>query len=541
MQIWCHEGAASVINRLLFFDQATKAGAYNNRPVFVAFLFEHLLEESLLRDSFCRIRQPQRGLSLLVICMCLLIGGVFTSTPVIAGGRIIKQDSDNDGRIDRIAHLAPSGDLIQLEADTNGDQKMDTFQYYERGTVVRLESDADGDGRIDQVTKYDAQGRPVESRHDFDEDGEMDTVRLYQNGELYRQEHFKNGKTRPDIVTGFADGRPVSEKRDTNGDGAFDVLVHMPPGEPISREEDTDHDGRMDRFTRFDDEDRPLVVQEFAANSNRPMRISRFKDGKLFSVEQFDKGRVVLTRFQDDNPITQTIDEDQDGRPEQIINFDKNGLVKSATIDTNRDGRIDTWQHYAKGVLYRVEQDRDHDGKVDARLRYTGGKLFRSLLDEDGDGDFETVVSYDSTEWNKVVEVSNKKGRLINRLSFLEGLLRKKELFDPDTGCLVSVEEYNQAGRIVLSREAENGSCTLSLTWRYDEHEIPVLAEKDSDGDGQTDIWYHYENGRIKKVEEDRNRDGKPDLWETYDTAQVVVHRSEDLDFDGTVDIEKRF
>jgi hypothetical protein len=103
------------------------------------------------------------------------------------------------------------------------------------------------------------------------------------------------------------------------------------------------------------------------------------------------------------------------------------------------------------------------------------------------------------------------------------------------------VEEFGSNGRIVLSREAEKQGAGLNLTWHYDADENAILAEKDSDGDGRTDVWYYYEKDRITRVEEDRNRDGKPDLWETYDAAQVVVMRSEDLDFDGTVDIEKRF
>jgi hypothetical protein len=38
-----HEDAASFANYFLWLDQATKAGAYNNRPVFVAFLM-HVME-----------------------------------------------------------------------------------------------------------------------------------------------------------------------------------------------------------------------------------------------------------------------------------------------------------------------------------------------------------------------------------------------------------------------------------------------------------------------------------------------------------------
>ncbi|HHP7235462.1 MAG TPA: hypothetical protein ACFCUC_12590 [Desulfobacterales bacterium] len=554
-----------------------------------------------------------------------------------AGGRIIKEDSDNDGQPDRIVHLAPSGDVDQLEADTDGDLKMDTFQYYKRGMVERIERDTDadgriderdlltdgktttrhslgvngeivgtltfdgeqrplewrrdttgdgrmdtvyhyeagklrivtrdttgdgrvnirqrfrsekpyeqtadwnGDGQIDQAIRFDEQGRSVESRHDLDRDGRLETIRHYRNGELDRQEGFISGRSKPDVVTEFAEGHAVSEQRDTNADGAFDVLVQMSKGRPISKEEDTNHDGRMDRFTAYDDRGRPLCLREFAANPDEPVKTTRFKAGELYSVEQIVNGRQVFTRFQNDKPVKQTIDENRDGRPEQTITYDKQGRIDSAIGDTNRDGRIDSWHDYQQGALHRTEQDRNHDGKVDAQSEYDGGRRVRLEMDNDGDGHFETRTVFDTAQWTKVTEIVDKQGRLGQRMSYSGEVLRKTEVFDAATGRLSKLEEFDQAGRIVMSKEAENGAGALTLTWRYDEQENPVAAEKDSDGDGATDIWYHYENGRVKTVAEDRNKDGKPDLWETYDAGQVVVRRSEDLDFDGTADIEKRY
>jgi antitoxin component YwqK of YwqJK toxin-antitoxin module len=571
------------------------------------------------------------------ICGLLLIACFFTPALLFGNERIIEQDSDSDGKIDRIAHFDLSGNLVFLEVDTNGSQTMDLFQYYEKGVVVRLERDTDGDGqideidileegkrtaskrlnsrgevvsamkydaqerplqwrrdttgdgrmdtvynyqegkvqlvaldttgdghmnvwqrfqddkpyeqtsdvtgddRIDQMTKYDSQGRSVESWHDFDEDGEMETRRLYQNGEICRQEHFINGKSQPDVVTDFADGRAIVEKRDSNDDGAFDVLVRMSQGKSASMEEDTNHDGRMDRFTVFDDRGRPLTMEEFTVNSSRPVRVSRFKEGKLCNIEQVDKGRKVSTMFKDDKPVTQTIDEDRDGRPEETIIYDKKGLIKSAVSDTSRDGRIDIWQYYSQGMLHRVEQDRNHDGKVDAKFQYAAGQQVQSLLDSDGDGHFETLVRFDAPKWTKVIELSDTEGHLRERIFYSTDVVRKKEIFNGVADLPVSVEEYDQAGKITLSRKSEDGSGLLNLTWHYDSEENAVMAEKDVDGDGRTDTWYYYEDGRVTKVEEDRNRDGKPDLWEAYDDAETVVYRSEDLDFDGTADIEKRF
>jgi antitoxin component YwqK of YwqJK toxin-antitoxin module len=514
--------------------------------VFVAFFIGAVfLKEALLRQPSEYLWCAKWHSSMLAFFLGLLIGNVLYPTPTIAGNRIVKEDSDNDTKTDRIVHLSPSGDIIKLEADTNYDRKMDTFQYYKHGVVERIERDTTGDGQIDQTIRFDDQRRPVESRHDLDKDGRMETFRRYKNGELCRQESFAGGRTKPDVVTEFVKGQAVLVQRDLNQDGAFDLLVRMVKGTPMEKEEDRNHDGRMDRFTAYDDQGRPLSVREFATDPKetdlkKPVKITRFKHGELCSVTQIDNGKTVITRFLNDKPVRQTIDEDRDGQPEQTIIYNKQGKIDSAFSDTNRDGRSDVWQYYRRGALYRTEQDRNHDQEVDAKSEYDAGRLVRLIMDNDADGHFETGTIFDSAKGTKVTELIDQAGRLKQRLSYLGKVLRKKELFDTKTGRLSNLEEFDQAGKIVMSKEAQSKTGVLNLTWRYDAEENAVAAEKDTDGDGVTDIWYHYENGRIKKVEEDRNKDGKPDLWETYDAAQAVVCQSEDLDFDGTVDIERR-
>jgi len=468
----------------------------------------------------------------------LFAGLVLDPGLAIAKGCIVRQDMDNDGRIDRIAYLDSSKNLLQLDADTNGDGRMDTFQYYEKGIVTRIERDIDADGHIDErdilkkgkiinrerlnvsgqivgLMSFDDKGRLLKWQRDTTGDGHMDT--------LY---HYKAGKA-------------CLIAQDTNGDGAFDVLVHMEQGRPRTREEDIDHDGRMDRFTEFDTKGRPKIIRELEASTRKLARISHFKDGRLISMEQFDQGRVVLTRFQDGKPVTQTIDQDRDGHPDEIVTYGPEGHITKVVYDTNHDGRIDTWQYYKYGKVIRLEQDRNHDKKVDAIVRYRNGREVHSLLDNDGDGYFETVTRFDNPGWTNVVEVRDKKGRPVERRFYLGGVLRKREAFDPRKGTLILVEKYDQKGRLTMSREAEGGSGRLSLIWHYDAQGNAVLGEKDSNGDGRVDVWYHYKNGHVIRVEEDRNHDGRPDLWETYNSAQQVVHRSEDVDFDGTVDIKK--
>ena len=475
-----------------------------------------------------------------IIAFLVLLSLTLWVSPSPIHAKEIREDTDNDGQTDRIVHLAPSGDVVKLEADTNGDLKLDTFQYYQGGVIERIERDTDADGRIDErdilenekpvarqmlnikgeiisILSFDGERRPLEWRRDTTGDGRLDTAHKYQGGKLQ-------------LVT-----------RDTTGDGRVNVWQRFRNEKPYEQTADLNGDDQIDQAIRYDDQGRPLSVREFAANPNQPIKISRFKEGELCSVEQIDSGRVVFTRFQSGEPVKQTIDTDRDGRPEQTITYDNQGNVDSAFSDTNHDGRIDAWQYYRRGALHRTEQDRNHDGEVDAKSEYEDGRQIRLILDSDGDGHFETRTGFVTAPWTRVTELVDKAGRRCQRLFYSGEVLRKIELFEADTGRLANIEEFDPAGNIVMSREAEGRTGALNLTWRFDSAENAVAAETDSDGDGVVDIWYHYENGRVTRVAEDRNKDGKPDLWETYDAAQVVVCQSEDLDFDGTADIERRY
>ena len=55
-------------------------------------------------------------------------------------------------------------------------------------------------------------------------------------------------------------------------------------------------------------------------------------------------------------------------------------------MSTARDGVVDRWEHYAGGVLARVETDTDADGRVDTWSTYENGILRQTVRDADGDG-----------------------------------------------------------------------------------------------------------------------------------------------------------
>lgn len=576
-----------------------------------------------------------RSFFMTVLGALLVLAVGLYALPAFGGsGRVIKQDTDGDGRTDRIARLDTAGGIVTLEIDTDGDGRMDTFQHYCQGAVASVERDTDADGTVDErdtmenggiaqremldsgggitgVLSFDAKGRPLrwrrdttgdgrmdtdqhyvdgrlqsvtrdttgdgrinlwqqfenevlreqrldrdgdecidqiiamddlgqpaESRHDLDGDGSLETRQQYENGAVCARWTDADGDGTPEAQVLFEQGMAVLERRDTTGDGRYDMVVRFDQGTPVRREEDTDADGRMDRFTEFDAGGRPAMVREMDPDTGAVHRLSRFSEGRLERVESRDGRRITITRFRNDLPVMQTADADGDGRPEQTIHYDSRGRIQKSQADTNGDGSVDTWQFFETGRIARSEQDRDHDGRVDIRQIYADGLLASSLMDNDGDGRFETTVRLDGPAGSRLETHTNAAGYVIARRRYTDDVLRQEEVFDEETGRPVRLEEFNAAGRIVLSREAEAG--TYAITWHYDDTGTATLAEKDTDGDGAVDTWFYYEGGRVTRVAEDRNRDGKPDLWEVYDAAEVMVSRSEDMDFDGTADIETR-
>jgi antitoxin component YwqK of YwqJK toxin-antitoxin module len=561
---------------------------------------------------------PEGSLGVVLwFCLIWLSIAYFTGTShASCGGKVIEEDSNGDGKTDRIAHLDPSGNLCQLDIDGNRDGKMDTFQHYQQGNLIRLEKDrngngrvdeknffqngkrsrfekidargrtsqviefdsqdrpvrsekdttgngrrdtvyryesgilvqanqdANGDGKTDQTIQYDSQGRPVSSTHDLDGDGRMECSRTYQGGEPVRQECDCYNRGRPDAVTEFRNGKPILEKRDANGDGVFELVVKLQGGAPSSAEEDLNRDGRADRFTEYDSAGRPRVLKESTRCNGRIDRISYFRGGRLSRLEEIGKGkagRKTITEFENDKPVSQTIDEDGDGKSDLVATFDDQGKMARSSADTNKDGHEDTWTFFEDGQPIRAEQDLDHDGRVDAKTEYRQGTRVRLLMDSDHDGRFETTQIFDQPPYTVVTEVDeNGDGHPETRCAYQGDILRRKETFDAGSGTPMGMAEYDETGRITLSRESDGTPGVLNMTWRYDQNQTAILAEKDTDGDGQPDAWFHYQDGRVVNVEEDRNRDGMPDVWETYGQSGKVTYRQEDLDFDGKPDIEKR-
>ena len=120
-----------------------------SRYVFVAFFIRALTV--LLHSK--KKRPYKKDISIVLNSLFLLFFagaiGLIMPGSSLATKDIVKKDSNKDGKIDQIAYFDKRGRIIKLEIDSNADEIMDRFQYYEQEHLKRVERDTDHDRKID--------------------------------------------------------------------------------------------------------------------------------------------------------------------------------------------------------------------------------------------------------------------------------------------------------------------------------------------------------------------------------------------------------
>jgi hypothetical protein len=161
-----------------------------------------------------------------------------------------------------------------------------------------------------------------------------------------------DGRTTP--VYNKTNGRLEQLVSDRDGDGTPDTRAFM-DGTRIARVEiDRDNDGRTDRWEYY-----------------LPAPASAPKGGPPSLIERADEAAGP------DQKITRR-------------EFFVLGVLQRTEEDTDRDGRMDKWEHYDGSVLTHVEFDLSGCGHAERRLVYgADGNVVRIEVDPDGDGKFE--------------------------------------------------------------------------------------------------------------------------------------------------------
>ena len=131
-----------------------------------------------------------------------------------SAGRLTKlaYDSDGNGKPDMWAYM-DGARLIRLEADENDDQKIDRWEYYPAAGAGGLKQPPE---RIERATRHDGQV----SRREF-----------FEGGSMTRVEEDVDGNGATDKWETYAAGSLVTLALDTHGRGTPDRrLVYRPDG-----------------------------------------------------------------------------------------------------------------------------------------------------------------------------------------------------------------------------------------------------------------------------------------------------------------------
>ncbi len=200
----------------------------------------------------------------------------------------------------------------------------------------------------------------------------------------------------------------------------------------------------------------------------------------------------------DDERIVKTLDADRDDQPEIEIRMDgKTGQLLTRSEDTNYDGTLDSTTTYDQlGKVEALIEDTNHDGVADRWTDYRDDVGERVEVDRDFDGIRDAFYTYE------------------------DGTLAYEEHDTNNDGVIDRRVEY-VARRRTLEVEDRDFNGTMEFKIFYDEREIPIRTELDTNEDGQTDVWEYYEGSDLPST--------------------ILVRREEDLDADGEIDVTSHY
>ncbi len=259
----------------------------------------------------------------------------------------------------------------------------------------------------------------------------------------------------------------------------------------ISRQEELNEALREEEETRdaAEHDSDPLAAPHAVAARKIP--------DSIFETEVSGAGREAR--------ISKTLDADRDGRPEIVIAMDgQTGQLLTRSEDTNYDGVLDSTTVYDDtGNVASLEEDTNHDGVTDRWTVYEGQEVGgRVEVDRDFDGVRDGFYTYDSGTLAYEEHDTNNDGVIDRRVEYI-------------------------ARRRALELEDRDFNGSLDFKTFYDEREIPIRTELDTNEDGQTDVWEYYEGPDAAQVllvrkEEDLNADGEVDVTSHYSDGKLV-------------------
>jgi antitoxin component YwqK of YwqJK toxin-antitoxin module len=148
----------------------------------------------------------------------------------------ILNDTNGDGRPDRIAHYKDGKRIFLIELDLDGDGWIDRWEHYdEAGRMERFGSWRKSRGKEDTWTTLGPDDKPVRIEYDDDGDGTVDRAEVLRDGKVVGVEIDADRNGKIDRWQVWEAGRLVREDLDTDGDGKPDRrITYDPRGKVLS-------------------------------------------------------------------------------------------------------------------------------------------------------------------------------------------------------------------------------------------------------------------------------------------------------------------
>ena len=123
---------------------------------------------------------------------------------------------------------------------------------------------------------------------------------------------------------------------------------------------------------------------------------------------------------------TSETDENHDGRPDHFYVY-RNGVIATAHIDRNADGKIDEWETYDReGKIERMELDENFDGRPDVWFSYKKGMVESERCDVDFNGRPDWFVTFENGIVVRMDCRPNESSVVVRREIYEHGVLREE-------------------------------------------------------------------------------------------------------------------
>ena len=123
---------------------------------------------------------------------------------------------------------------------------------------------------------------------------------------------------------------------------------------------------------------------------------------------------------------TSETDENHDGRPDHFYIY-RNGVIATAHIDRNADGKIDAWEFYDReGKIERMELDENFDGRPDVWIAYRNGVVVSAQFDTDYNGHPDWFATYENGIVVRMDCRPNESSVVVRREIYEHGVLREE-------------------------------------------------------------------------------------------------------------------